>query len=217
MTRTEVAFVARHMPPQQFPRILDLCCGPARHTALLSELGYNTLGVDSNDAVIDQARKQYPELGFVVADMRELHKLNLTSDAVINLWHSFGYFDDQTNEDILRQVHDVLRPGGRAIFDIYNRDHFLQRPAVEAAERGGKRIRTTRRWLGRRQQIALAYDGEIMDTFEWRLYDPSEFESVCAAAGLRTLLRCAWFDESLPPDPQHARMQFVLQRPLGEK
>lgn len=212
ITRVEIDFIAHHMPPAQFERLLDLCCGPGRHTALLAEHGYQVLGLDVNRKAIAQAQQQYPGQRFVVADMRHLPNPGQTFDAVVNLWHSFGYFDDQTNEAVLRQVHHVLRPGGRALFDIYNREHLATLPAREVTERDGKRIHTTRQWRGHRQHVTLAHEGTVMDTFEWRLYDPSEFENICAAAGLHTLVRCAWFDEKLPPGPQHARMQFVLER-----
>ena len=144
--------------------------------------------------------------------MRRLSSLGETFDGVINLWHSFGYYDDHTNEEILRQVRGVLREGGRAIFDIYNREHFAQRPLHETTERGGRTIDTTYSWHGLRHRVALQVDGKPGDTFDWRLYTPSEFQDLCLAAGLRPILSCAWFDESLPVAPRHARMQFVVER-----
>ncbi len=212
-TRLEVDFVARLMPPARFPQLLDLCCGSGRHSGLLAHEGYTTLGLDANPQAIARAREAYPHASFLVGDMRALHTLQQTFDAVVNLWHSFGYFDDATNQHVLRQVHHALRPGGRAVFDIYNREHFLQRPDVETGERHGKVVHTIRTWQGLRQRVALSYDGRLLDTFEWRLYTPAEFQSACAAAGFKVLLSCAWFDEAQPPAPQHARMQFVLERP----
>lgn len=211
-TDAEVTFIQRHLPPPKFPYLLDLCCGPARHAALLVARGYRILGLDANEQAIRQASVACPEGRFEAGDMRALASLGETFDGVLNLWHSFGYFDDETNRDVLRQVRDVLRPGGRAIFDIYNRDHFAQRPLVETAERGGRAIRTTRSWHGPRHRVVLQYDGQSGDTFEWRLYTPAEFEEVCRSVGLHSLHSCAWFDESITPSPEHARMQFVLER-----
>ena len=146
--------------------------------------------------------------------MRDLAALQQTFDGVLNLWHSFGYYDDVTNQDILRQVHDVLRPGARALFDIYNRDHMMRRPPLEVGERAGKTVRTSHSWRGNRHRVVLEYDGQRQDTFEWRLYTPAEFEAICEEAGLRLLLKCAWFDPSLAPASEHARMQFLLERPF---
>jgi SAM-dependent methyltransferase len=211
-TALECAFVERHLPPALFPALLDLCCGPGRHAAVLSRRGYRVVGVDANERAIELARNRCPGASFVACDMRSLDSLAGSFDGVVNLWHSFGYFDDDANRDVLRQVHAVLRPGGRAIFDIFNRDHFENRPAEEIRERGGRQIRTRRTWRGSRHRVTLEYDGIPGDHFDWRLYSPAEFREQCALAGLEMRLACACFDEAAPPSAEHARMQFVVQR-----
>lgn len=211
-TQAEVAFIERHLPPDEFSHLLDLCCGCGRHAVHLARRGYRLFGLDASARAIAEAQVSCPQGRFQVGDMRQLDTLERTFDGVLNLWQSFGYFDDETNRAVLRQVRDVLRPGGRALFDIYNRDHFVQRPLQEETERGGRTIRTTRIWRGARQRVILHYDGTAGDVFEWRLYTPPEFQALCDDLGLHTLLACAWFEEDTPPAPQHARMQFVLER-----
>jgi SAM-dependent methyltransferase len=211
-TRDEVAFVERQMPLDAFPALLDLCCGPGRHASLLAERGYRILGVDVNERALRDARAACPSGEFAVCDMRSLGALHRTFDGVVNLWHSFGYFDDATNVEVLRQVHAVLRPGGRAIFDVYNREHFAARPREDTSERGGHRIHTKRSWDGLRHRVALDYDGSRGDEFEWCLYTPAEFRERCASVGLQTLRESAWFDEAKAPSAEHARMQLVVER-----
>lgn len=186
-TQAEVAFIQRHLPPDEFPRLLDLCCGSGRHATHLARRGYRILGLDANAHVIAEAQASCSQGRFQVGDMRRLAHLGQTFDGVINLWHSFGYFDDETNRDVLRQVRGVLRPGGRT-------------------------IRTERSWQGARQRVVLHYEDRPGDVFEWRLYTPLEFQALCDDLGLNTLLACAWFDEDTPPAAQHARMQFLLER-----
>jgi SAM-dependent methyltransferase len=211
-TGIEVSFVGRQLPVDDFRFVLDLCCGPGRHAAEFAGRGYRILGVDMNEHVVRRARANCPEASFESRDMRDLASLAGPFDAVVNLWHSFGYFDDETNVEILRQVWVLLRPGGRAIFDIYNRDHFVGLPPEELAERGGRQIRTQRSWNGSRHRVSLEYDGAPGDDFEWRLYSPEEFRAACSSVGLESLVECAWFDESKPPSAEHARMQFVVAR-----
>ncbi len=114
LTQVEVAFIERQLPLDEFPRVLDLCCGPARHAAVLSKLGYRVHGVDVNESAIRQARTICPDATFEVLDMRKLESLPGPFDAVVNLWHSFGYFDDATNFDILCRIRALLRPAARA-------------------------------------------------------------------------------------------------------
>lgn len=211
-TQVESAFIERHLPVDEFPRILDLCCGPGRHASALSKLGYHIHGVDMNERAIREARVNCPDGFFEVLDMRSLDSVAEPCDAVVNLWHSFGYFDEQTNLDVLRQVCDTLRPGGRAIFDIFNRDHAVKLPADERSERGGRRFRTRRSWSGKRHRVSIEYDDSGRDEFEWRLYSPGEFTELCLEAGLHTVVSCACFDEAQSPSAEHARMQFVEVR-----
>jgi len=211
-TRAEISFVERHLPPAEFPSLLDLCCGSGRHARALSDRGYDVFGVDRNEDAVRTARASCPRASFEVRDMRSLGSLDRTFDGALNLWHSFGYFDDETNADVLRQVRGRLRPGGRAVFDIYNREHMEGLPAEESSERGGRRIRTRRSWNGPRHRVSLEYDGVPGDEFEWRLYSPEEFGGLCASVGLNPTTQCAWFDEAKRPSAEHARMQFVLTR-----
>lgn len=212
ITDSEISFVERQLPRAEFPFLLDLCCGSGRHAAELSNRGYDVLGIDRNESAIRRARASCPQARFEVRDMRDIRSIDRAFDAVLNFWHSFGYFDDETNTDVLRQMCELVRPGGKAIVDLYNRDYFAGLPDQELAERGGRRIRTRRSWKGLRHHIRLDYDDAPGDEFEWRLYSPEEFSLACSWVGLDTELRCAWFDESRAPSAEHARMQFVLKR-----
>ena len=212
-TAREVAFIARQMPLASHGTILDVCCGPGRHANQLARAGYRVIGIDSNAAAIERARVDAPPAAtYRVGDMRSLEVLGERFDAVTSLWASFGYFDDATNEAVLRQIAGVLRPGGRALIDLYNREHMLSLPANEISSRGGMTVTTERIWSGNRLRVRLAYSSGVSDEFEWRLYTPDELSDVCASAGLNTRLACAWFNESLPASAEHARMQLVLDR-----
>ena len=211
-TAAEVALIERQLPAAEFPALLDVCCGPGRHARALSARGYRVLGVDANvEAVARAQRDAPPGASFRVLDMRELDSLGERFDGVTNFWHSFGYFDDATNEAVLRAMGRRLRPGGRVVIDVYNREHIATLPLVETYERHGGQVHSRRSWTGLRHKVELTYAGGGADEFEWRLYSPGEFAELAAAAGLRVRLACAWFDESLVPSREHARMQFVLE------
>lgn len=212
-TDAEVAFITRQLPLSSHPSILDLCCGPGRHAIPLARHGYRIVGIDTNDAQISRAAAAAPtNAAFRTHDMRQLDSLRETFDGVINLWASFGYFDDATNESILRQITARLRHGGRAIIDLYNRDHMITMPAIEEAERGGVQVRTERSWSGKRLRVLLQYSTGAGDAYEWQVYTPGEFATLCGEVGLEPVVICAWFNESMAASAEHARMQFVLER-----
>lgn len=211
-TRAEVDFVRRQLPLAEYPRLLDVACGAGRHARALAEKGYRVLGVDRSPELILEAKRGENPASFQVLDMRDLGQLPGLFDGVLNLWHSFGFYDAATNRAVLASFRERLRPRGRIILDVYNREHAIARPLMERTRRGDVSIETRRRWVGPRLHLELLYDDEPGDRFDWHLYSPKELAAVCEEVGLDVVLTCAWFDAGIPASAEHARMQFVLER-----
>lgn len=213
-TELELGFLTRHLPLSGHPRILDLCCGSGRHAALLAAAGYTVTGVDNSAAALERARALAPDgVRLITLDMRSLSQLDDAFDGAINMWQSFGYYDDVENGRVLGLIADRLRPRGRCVVDLYNLQAARKLPEYEKSEREGTAISTRRSWHGERLRVHIDYDGgRAADTFEWRIYDPEQWEALARSAGFETLLRCAWFDESIPPSAEHLRMQFVMEK-----
>ena len=107
-------------------RVLDLACGPGRHTAALARRGARVVGLDLSRVLLLAAREAGADR-LVRADMRSLPFRDAAFDAVLNLFTSFGYFtEDVEHETVLREVARALRPGGRFVLD------FLNAPGVRA-------------------------------------------------------------------------------------
>jgi SAM-dependent methyltransferase len=157
------------------------------------------------------------EVAYVTCDMREVGALPDTFDAVINMWQSLSYFDDETNAGVLRSIHDRLTTGGRFVVDLYNRASFERQQGTKQQEINGITVLSYGYMRGDRWHSELTYRdaaGVITggDHMEWRLYTPEEFSSLAAACGFTTRLACAWWDESLASSPDIGRMQIVLER-----
>lgn len=213
-TEAEVAFIQRNLPVSRFPSILDLCCGSGRHASFLADQGYQVLGVDNNASAIAKARElSNKKLTFAVHDMRRIDEISGCYDAVVNLWQSFGYFDDTTNRDILRQIGRKLNPGGRLILDIYNREFFERNEGVRSCEKEGVSVTEDKRMAGARLQVTLSYnDGASSDRFDWQLYTAPEMAELLGDLGFREVIACTDFDESRPPSSDKPRMQLVFEK-----
>ncbi|MEZ4645148.1 MAG: class I SAM-dependent methyltransferase [Chloroflexota bacterium] len=134
-TAQELAFVCRCLPNPPYTHILDLCCGQGRHTNALAAAGYTMTGIDINPLALAKAQTDAPtNVTYRQQDMRHLAQLPGDFDAIICLWQSFGYFDAQTNAQILQQISDKLRRNGRFILDIYNREHFSWQTRTRMAQ-----------------------------------------------------------------------------------
>src|SRR6266566_8426036 len=73
-------------------KVLDLCCGPGRHTVALAKRGFAVTAVD---------RTRF----------------------IINLFTSFGYFEDQADDfRVLELVRENLRPSGVFFLEMVSKE-----------------------------------------------------------------------------------------------
>ena len=110
-------------------RILDLGCGYGRHALALAKRGFQVVGLDLSTDQLGEARKRATNQGlaveFVQGDMRRL-PFQAEFDAVINVFTSFGYFEDLENRRVLEEVAKSLRPAGSLLMELVNRDGVLR-------------------------------------------------------------------------------------------
>lgn len=116
-------FIDKLVRNLSFPKgasLLDAACGRGRHAKHLNQLGYDVTGIDLSKQSIDYAKKyENQTLNFHQHDMRK--SLNKSFDGVLNLFTSFGYFeDDDDNQQVLRAFRSHLRPGGVGVIDFLN-------------------------------------------------------------------------------------------------
>lgn len=128
------------MPLTGSETILDLACGTGRHSIYLNSLGFDVIGADISKFSINRAQQHANEkLHFVQHDMRL--PLHATVDVVFNLFTSFGYFDDPTdNLRVLQSVSESLKPGGYFLLDYLNAEPVIpQLPIRETKQFGSNR------------------------------------------------------------------------------
>lgn len=110
----------RHLAPAPTAHFLDLACGRGRHSVFLNQQGFRVTGLDLSPESIADARLSASEtLDFAVHDMRM--PLPGSYDYILNLFTSFGYFDDPSdNLRVLREARKGIRPGGQLVLDFMN-------------------------------------------------------------------------------------------------
>jgi SAM-dependent methyltransferase len=109
---------------------LDLCCGPARHSALLAQRGFSVTAVDRSPFLLSKARERAAGLAieFVESDMRAFVRPGVF-DLAVSLFTSFGYFESPGEDlEVLRNVKASLKPGGVFIIDVLGREPLAARP-----------------------------------------------------------------------------------------
>ncbi|WP_225035654.1 class I SAM-dependent methyltransferase [Winogradskyella sp. SM1960] len=112
-------------------KILDLACGKGRHSVYLNSLGYNVTGADLSEQSIAHAKQfENESLRFDVHDMSKPYPD--TFDAVLNLFTSFGYFeDDKCNLETIKSIQAELNDFGFGVIDFMNTNYIIDNLIAE--------------------------------------------------------------------------------------
>jgi SAM-dependent methyltransferase len=141
-TKAEALAIQKILGLRKGARILDVACGVGRHSIALARLGYDVTGLDISKSYLETARRDARKAGaavrFVRADMREI-PFEGEFDAAINLFSSFGYFKNQSDDQrVLRQIRRALAPGGKILIDNANlafvKKHFSPQSWLELSD-----------------------------------------------------------------------------------
>jgi SAM-dependent methyltransferase len=126
----DAELAARLLDLRRGDAVLDAPCGHGRIANLLAARGCRVVGVDNNARFLAlaeaDARRRGVEAEYRLGDLREL-AFDARFDAALNWFTSFGYFDDAGNQRMLEGFARALRPGGRLIVELLNRDVVLRR------------------------------------------------------------------------------------------
>jgi SAM-dependent methyltransferase len=127
-TQAEAEFVINAMNLAPGANVLDLGCGYGRHAMELAARGFHVVGLDLSTPLLvrggEEAHRRGLTINFVRGDMRELDFEN-QFDGVYCLFSTFGYFDDETNKKTLQNVARALKPNGKVLVEILNRDYVI--------------------------------------------------------------------------------------------
>lgn len=102
--------------------VLDLGCGTGTMTELLAGAGYDMIGVDNSEEMLEMAAAKREASGrgilYLCQDMREF-ELYGTVRAVVSVCDSLNYIlDTEDLTQVFRLVNNYLDPGGVFIFDL---------------------------------------------------------------------------------------------------
>jgi SAM-dependent methyltransferase len=106
-------------------KFLDAPCGTGRHVQCLASEGFETTGIDLSRPAIRTAQSCAKKAEFHVHDMRHAFREH-RYDYVLNLFTSFGYFDEEGDVSTLRAFGNALAPGGRIVLDFLNTYRAVQ-------------------------------------------------------------------------------------------
>lgn len=177
--------------------VLDLCCGIGRHSLELARRGFHVTGVDRTVRYLDRAKRQAEserlEVEFIHDDMRTFRQPN-KFDVAINMFTSFGYFDDpEDDRRVAGNMHESLKNGGAFLIHTQGKEilarNFRER---EWADNDGvilvEQCRILDNW-SRIHSHWMIFDGNKRDEVDisLRLYSALELTALLTNCGFKSV------------------------------
>lgn len=200
--------------------ILDLGCGVGRHSLELARRGFKVTGIDRTESYIKHAREQADneklDVEFVRSDMRTFCRPG-AFDAVINLFTTFGYFEDiEDDRKVIRNVIVSLKPGGIFLIDTIGKEVLAKIFQKRTwAEHDGVLVlqehNLSRNWSWMQNRwIMLRNNERIEHSVSHRLYAGSEMAALFSDSGFSRV--DIYGDLDGHPYDETARRQIAVGR-----
>ena len=201
--------------------VLDLCCGVGRHSLELARRGFRVTAVDRTKLYLKRARRAAEAAGldieFVESDMREFCRPD-SFDIVINLFTSFGYFENP--DDDVRVVENVsrsLKDGGHFAVESMGKEVLARIFLPNNWDEGEdgtlflERRKPTQDW-GRMENQWIVINGtDRFDIdFSHRIFSAVELKTLLTDHGFKTVQAYGGLDGS--DYDQIAKRMLVLGR-----
>ncbi|MCK4871992.1 MAG: class I SAM-dependent methyltransferase [Phycisphaerales bacterium] len=206
-------------------RVLDMPCGPGRHSMELARRGMTVMGVDLTELYVERARATAADAGldieFHQADMRGFRAERLC-DAVINMFTSFGYFRDADDDRrVAGNFFASLRPGGRLLMEMMSKEvlaRIFEPRRFDREEDGTIFLQETEvledwSWV-RSTWTAFMNEGRFQHTIEHRIYSAVELRALLESVGFEDVT-CFGDLEGAPYDDQAKRLIIRAKKPAS--
>ncbi|RSL32057.1 class I SAM-dependent methyltransferase [Salibacterium salarium] len=124
----ELSYIMQYLPLERGMKAVDLCCGNGRHSRWVARQGIHVTALDLSPVLLKKAIDLTSDLPvqYMRGDVRDV-SLKTEYDAAFNIFTSFGYFSDDTeNELVFVRAFEALKENGWFFFDYLNPNYVKQ-------------------------------------------------------------------------------------------
>lgn len=196
-----VRWIREISPPERYPRLMDLGCGPGLYARRFAKAGFAVTGVDFSARSIDYARESAAQEGLKITYLRaDYLKADLPGpqDLAVMIYCDYGALSDEGRKTLMDKAYNALRPGGRFLLDVHSHrlyDDFRESRTWEAFPDGGF-------WSGEKHlcfnallkypehttlyQAVVITENEVRSYYIWnRCFSPDTIRQEAERAGFR--------------------------------
>ena len=172
--------------------VLDLPCGVGRHSLELARRGFRVTGVDRTPLYLrraaEAARERGLQLELVQEDMRGFRRPGAFG-LILNLFTSFGYFEDALEDRrVAQNLYASLQPGGALVMEMMGKEVLARIFRERDWNRVGnllvleeRRVQRDWSWVESRWTL-IDGDRRVEVDLSHRLYSAAELEALLRSA-----------------------------------
>jgi len=215
-----IDFILKEISIPQNAVILDAACGAGRHSKILLDKKYKVFGFDLSKTLLKIANQSINSNAdnsqFICADLRNVW-FKQKFDLVINLFTSFGYFnEDAENVKFINCAFDLLADNGYYILDYLN-PTFVKNNLVPYSKKtiDKKEIFEERKIVnGRVEKIILIKNCSLVKKYKEsvKLYSYKEVETMFANIGFKIIKCFGDYQGNKFNENQSPRMLIIFKK-----
>jgi len=210
-----VSLICRSVGLQAGWRVLDVACGAGRHARAFLRAKARCFGLDLSATLLRLAR-QATTAPLIRADMRWLPVRPASMDLTVNLFTSFGYFDEDAEHLMaLTEMISTVRAGGWFVIDFLN-PAAVRRQLVseETVKLSGETVRVHRSVSADGRYVCKRIRSAGGRSFQERvrLFEPDQMSQMLEQTGVIVRHRFGDYDAS-PLTPAAPRTILLGQIP----
>lgn len=125
----EIGAIINSLNNKKVDKILDIGSGTGNQVHLFNQKGYNCIGLEKSQSMIEKAKEKYPTNTFKLGDA--LNSINFQDnyfDMITCFNFMIYYLHDK--HTFLQNCYNWLTPGGYLVLHLVNRNKYDTRPSV---------------------------------------------------------------------------------------
>lgn len=144
-TSKEIEIINSFLEIQEGDTVFDCPCGWGRHSLILGKQGIKITAIDLNRFFLNRFNESIKQvysynqenIKIVRSDMRNLPvEYNESFNFGINMFSSFGFFNDNENKWVAQSFYNLLKPGGKLLMHFdFNAERIIRRICNDYADK----------------------------------------------------------------------------------
>ncbi|HGM1140240.1 class I SAM-dependent methyltransferase [Clostridioides difficile] len=108
--------------PANYPKLLDLGCGPGLYAEKFAQKGYKVTGIDFSKRSINYAQNRNKETNLNINYLFQSYlnmNYNEEFDLATLIYCDYGALSTENRRLLMEKIYDSLKPGGKLILDVF--------------------------------------------------------------------------------------------------